>query len=92
MKSQRPFQKKLAIGLVAGLAPALRASRPDLVSDLRGETPAAEAGGRRFTLRDGLVTAQMAVTFVLLVAAGLTMLPGILGAIAQLARGIARRA
>jgi predicted permease len=41
------------------------------VSDLRGETPAAEAGGRRFSFRDGLVAAQMAVTFVLLVAAGL---------------------
>jgi predicted permease len=65
------FAAALVAGLVAGLAPALRASRPDLVSDLRGETPAAEAGGRRLTLRDGLVAAQMAVTFVLLVAAGL---------------------
>ncbi|HEY6547418.1 MAG TPA: FtsX-like permease family protein, partial [Vicinamibacteria bacterium] len=65
------FAVALVAGLLAGLAPALRASRSNLVGDLRGETPATEAGGRRFTLRDGLVAAQMAVTFVLLVAAGL---------------------
>jgi predicted permease len=59
----------LLAGLLAGLAPALRSSRPDLVTELRGEVPAGEAGGRRFTLRDALVATQMAVTFVLLVAA-----------------------
>ena len=65
------FGAALLAGLLAGLAPALRASRPDLVTELRGETPAGEAGGRRFTFRDALVATQMAVTFVLLVAAGL---------------------
>jgi predicted permease len=65
------FLAALAAGVVAGLAPALRASRGDLVGDLRGETPATEVSGRRFTFRDGLVAGQMAVTFVLVIAAGL---------------------
>jgi len=59
-----------AAGLFAGLAPALRATRVDLVSDLKGEATIAKAG-RRWTLRDGLVVVQTAVTLVLLVAAGL---------------------
>jgi predicted permease len=59
-----------AAGLLAGLAPALRATRVDLASDLKGEAPIA-AASRRWTLRDGLVVLQTAVTLVLLVAAGL---------------------
>ena len=59
-----------AAGLMAGLAPALRATRIDLASDLKGEAIINKAG-RRWTLRDGLVVAQTAVTLVLLVAAGL---------------------
>ena len=42
-------------GLIAGLAPAMQASRPNLTADLRGETIATRTGGRRWTLRDGLV-------------------------------------
>jgi predicted permease len=61
----------LATGLLAGLAPALRASRPALASDLKGDAPAAEVGGRRWSLRDGLVAAQIAVTALLLVTSGL---------------------
>lgn len=57
--------------LVAGLAPALKATRPNLVSELKGDIAATEAGGRRWTLRDALVAGQIAVTTVLLVAAGL---------------------
>jgi putative ABC transport system permease protein len=57
--------------LVAGLAPALKATRPDLVHDLKGDGAATPAGGRRWTLRDGLVAVQIAVTTVLLVTAGL---------------------
>ncbi len=59
-----------AAGLLAGLAPATRATRADLVSDLKGDSVVAR-GGRRWTLRDGLVVLQTAVTLVLLVAAGL---------------------
>jgi predicted permease len=58
-------------GLLAGLAPALRASRPDLAADLRGEAVVSQAAGRRWTLRDGLVTGQMAITALLLVVAAL---------------------
>ena len=57
--------------VAAGLAPALRATRPNLVGELKGDVAAAATGGRRWTLRDGLVAAQIAVTLVLLVAAGL---------------------
>jgi predicted permease len=57
-------------GLLAGIAPAARSTRSDLVSDLKGDMLVARAG-RRWTLRDGLVVLQTAVTLVLLVAAGL---------------------
>ena len=59
-----------AAGLLAGLAPATRATRADLVADLKGDAVLTR-GGRRWTLRDGLVVLQTAVTLVLLVAAGL---------------------
>jgi macrolide transport system ATP-binding/permease protein len=59
-----------AAGLLAGLAPALRATRMNLVADLKGDQTMKQAG-RRWTLRDGLVVLQTAVTLVLLVAAGL---------------------
>ena len=58
-------------GLLAGLAPALKATKPNLTSELKGDRPAMHAGNRRWTLRDGLVVAQTAVTLVLLVTAGL---------------------
>ncbi len=58
-------------GLLAGLAPAIQASKPNLVADLRGEQPASRAGGRRWTLGDALVAGQVAVTALLLVVAAL---------------------
>ena len=58
-------------GAIAGLAPALRATRPNLSSDLKGEIPTVSSGRRRWTLRDALVAAQTALTLTLLVAAGL---------------------
>jgi predicted permease len=60
-------------GMLASLLPALKASRPNLVGDLRGEAPAARVGGRRWALRDGLVVAQVSLTAVLLVVAGLLL-------------------
>jgi predicted permease len=59
-----------AAGLLAGVAPALRATRVDLASDMKGDATIAK-DGRRWTIRDGLVVLQTAVTLVLLVAAGL---------------------
>jgi predicted permease len=57
--------------LMAGLAPALKATRPNLVSELKGDAMAAALGSRKWTLRDLLVVAQIAVTMVLLVVSGL---------------------
>jgi len=57
--------------LTAGLAPALLASKPDVVAELRGEQKLAIAAGRRWTLGDLLVSGQMAITAVLLVVAAL---------------------
>jgi len=60
-------------GLAASLLPALKASQPNVAGDLRGDAPAARVGGRRWALRDGLVVAQVALTAVLLVVAGLLL-------------------
>jgi macrolide transport system ATP-binding/permease protein len=57
--------------LVAGLAPALKATRPNLVNELRSDVSGTQAAGRRWTMGDGLVVTQIAVTMVLLVSAGL---------------------
>jgi len=54
--------------LAAGLAPSLRASRPDLVPTLKGDAPPA---GRRFRFRGALVIAQVAISQFLLVGTGL---------------------
>jgi macrolide transport system ATP-binding/permease protein len=62
-----------ASGMLAGLIPAFKASAPSLVSDLRGEAPAARLAGRRWALRDALVVTQVALTAVLLVVAGLLL-------------------
>ena len=58
-------------GVLAGLAPALDATRRNLVRDVNGGVSVARAGGRRWVLRDALVAAQLAVTVPLLVLAGL---------------------
>jgi putative ABC transport system permease protein len=61
----------LATALIFGLAPALQASRPDLVPALKGEASAIGPGRRRFRLRNVLVAAQVALSLVLLIGAGL---------------------
>src|SRR5262249_31295700 len=61
----------LATGLVFGLAPALQASRPNLVTELK-ENPSAPAGSRRtFSLRNILVGSQVALSLIALIGAGL---------------------
>ncbi len=59
----------LIAALLAGLAPALQASRADLVSALKSEGLAA-AGGR-LRLRNAFVVGQVTLSLVLVVAAGL---------------------
>ncbi len=58
-----------AAAVLFGLAPALRASRPDVLGALRGD--AAPGRGRRFSLRGALVVAQVAMSLLLLVGAAL---------------------
>jgi putative ABC transport system permease protein len=60
--------------LIFGLAPALQASKPDLVPALKDEASAPARRGRYLrwlSLRNSLVVAQLAVSLVLLVGAGL---------------------
>jgi macrolide transport system ATP-binding/permease protein len=62
------FAVSLVTGLLFGLAPALQSTRPSLVPALKGEAP---AGQSRSRASKGLVVAQMALSIVLLVCAGL---------------------
>jgi predicted permease len=61
----------VATGIVFGVAPALQASRPDILAALKGEAVVPLHNKRRFKMRDLLVVAQMALSLVLLVDAGL---------------------
>ena len=58
-------------GVLFGLVPALQATKPDLIPALKDA--ASQSGVRRSLLRNGLVVAQIAVSLVLLIAAGLTL-------------------
>ena len=58
-------------GLIFGLAPALRASRPDLSSTLKDTVGSIAGRGGSLLLRKGLVTAQVSLSFLLLFGAGL---------------------
>jgi putative ABC transport system permease protein len=58
-------------GVLFGLVPALQATKPDLIPALKDA--ASQSGARRSLLRNGLVVAQIAVSLLLLIAAGLTL-------------------
>jgi predicted permease len=58
-------------GTLFGLAPTIQATRPDLTPALKNETPTLAGGGSRFELRKILVVAQVALSLLLLVGAGL---------------------
>jgi predicted permease len=62
----------LVTGLLAGLAPALQASRPDIAGALKAG--AREGSYQRSRVRTGLLLAQAALSVVLLVGAGLFVL------------------
>jgi predicted permease len=61
----------VATGIVFGLLPALRASRPDPWSTLKDTVGAVAGSGGSLFLRKGLVAAQVALSFLLLFGAGL---------------------
>lgn len=65
------FGVALLTGLGFGLLPALRATRPDLVTAIKEQSAGAGTGAGHVRLRKGLVVAQIAVTAVLLISAGL---------------------
>jgi len=61
----------LLTGVLFGLAPALQATKTDLVSALKDS--ASLAGYRRSRLRSGLIVAQLALSLLLLLVAGLVV-------------------
>ena len=65
------FAIALMTGLVFGLAPALQATRSDVASTLKNEAAAVIGGSHAFRFRQGLVVAQVALSLLLLIGAGL---------------------
>jgi predicted permease len=65
------FCVSLLAGIVAGLAPALQSSRPNLSSALKDEGSTLGAQFSQSRLRNALVVLQIAVCLTLLIAAGL---------------------
>jgi macrolide transport system ATP-binding/permease protein len=61
----------LIAGLVFGVAPALKASRPGLVPALKGASSEGDDGERRYDLQKLLVVAEVALAVLLLIPAGL---------------------
>jgi predicted permease len=58
-------------GVIFGLAPALQASNPDLVVALKDETAKSSGSRGKARLRNTLVVAQVALSLILLIGAGL---------------------
>jgi predicted permease len=65
------FATAVATGIAFGLVPALRSSRPDLVSGLRDAGHDDGGRPRRIELRDALVVSQVAFSLLLLVVGAL---------------------
>jgi predicted permease len=61
----------LLTGLAFGLAPALLASRTDLVAVIKGMAAKPSHSGRRWNLRGALVIVQVTISIVVLICAGL---------------------
>ena len=65
------FLLSAVTGVIFGLAPALQTSKPDVVATLKDGALSFGSGRTRFTLRNLLVVTQVAISMLLLVAAGL---------------------
>jgi predicted permease len=65
------FGASVFTGILFGLAPALRASRPQLVPELKGGGGTTEGRAGRWNLRGTLVALQIALSLVVLASAGL---------------------
>ena len=65
------FAASVMTGIIFGLAPALKASKPDLNESLKEGGRGTSENFNRHSLRNTLVVAQMAFTLMLLVGAGL---------------------
>jgi predicted permease len=66
----------LFTGIAFGLVPAFRGSRADVTAQLKGSTTTAASSrgrGRRFSLGNGLVVLQVAISMVVLAGAGLLL-------------------
>jgi predicted permease len=63
----------LAAGLLFGLAPALRATRVNLIPAIKDATHTVSVGRHRLRLGNTLVVAQVALSLVLLIGAGLVV-------------------
>ena len=61
----------LLTGLLFGIVPALQSTRPDLVTELRNNSGKLAGGRGAARFRTSLVTAQIALSMALLIAAGL---------------------
>jgi predicted permease len=61
----------LATGVVFGLVPALQSTRPDLAPTLKNESGTLLGGSAPIRFRKGLVVAQVALSLLLLIGAGL---------------------
>lgn len=67
------FLLSLASGIAFGLAPALNATRPDLIGVIKSEGSNASVRVARSWLRSGLVVAQVSLCLILLISAGLLL-------------------
>jgi predicted permease len=65
------FVVSVVTGIIFGLAPALQASRLNLVTALKSEDPLQVPGAHRSRLRNAFVTVQVMLSVVLLVGSGL---------------------
>lgn len=67
------FLISMFTGLVFGLIPALQASRPDMVVNLKEGSLGAGSGARHHRFRNGLVITEFALSLMLMIAAGLLL-------------------